>query len=100
LTGLHTLRIKETDRLAALKTELEKFGAGVHISQDSLQMVPPAIFPKRVEIQTYNDHRMAMAFAAMALKTVVVVQNAEVVSKSYPSFWKDMETVGFQVKKA
>lgn len=99
LTGLHTLRIKETDRLAALKTELEKFGAVVAITQDSLRMVPAEIFPKSVEIQTYNDHRMAMAFAGLALKTDVVIQNPEVVSKSYPDFWEDMKLLGFQLKE-
>ncbi len=103
LTGLHTLKIKETDRLQALKNELEKFGASVIITDDSLQLFPPhlgelegAVGLGEASISTYNDHRMAMAFAPLALKVPFVIENAEVVSKSYPNFWEDMKKVGFQ----
>lgn len=98
LTGLHTLKIKETDRLEALKTEFEKFGATVMVTQDSLileQHTQP--IKEGVTIATYNDHRMAMAFAPLALKTTVIIQDAEVVSKSYPAFWDDLKKIGFTI---
>ncbi len=100
LTGLHTLKIKETDRLEALKTELEKFGATIMVTQDSLileQHTQPV--KKGLTIATYNDHRMAMAFAPLALKTSLVIQDAEVVSKSYPAFWNDIEKLGFIINR-
>ncbi|HSI70615.1 MAG TPA: 3-phosphoshikimate 1-carboxyvinyltransferase [Gillisia sp.] len=95
LYGLHTLKIKETDRLLALKTEMEKFGATVEITDDCLKLSPPAKLKEGVSVATYNDHRMAMAFAPLALKVPVEIQEAEVVSKSYPDFWEHMETLGF-----
>jgi len=97
LTGLHTLKIKETDRLVALKTEIEKFGARVEITNDSLQLFPAKHLKEDVSVATYNDHRMAMAFAPLALKVPLNIEDAGVVSKSYPSFWKDMEVLGFRV---
>lgn len=98
LFGLHTLPIKETDRLAALKTELEKLGGSVTITAESLHLKPTSIINKNVAIDTYQDHRMAMAFAPIALKVPVVINESEVVSKSYPDFWKDMESVGMVIK--
>jgi 3-phosphoshikimate 1-carboxyvinyltransferase len=98
LRGLHTLKIKETDRLVALKNELEKFGAKVEITHDSLTLLPPTLLNENVEIETYNDHRMAMAFAPLAIKVPIKIKDAEVVSKSYPEFWKDLESIGFSVK--
>jgi 3-phosphoshikimate 1-carboxyvinyltransferase len=89
LTGLHTLKIKETDRLSALKNELEKLGAKVEITDDSLQMYSLAILKEEVMIETYNDHRMAMAFAPLALKIPIQIQDKNVVVKSYPNFWED-----------
>jgi len=97
LRGLHTLPIKETDRLAAMKTELEKIGGHVEITSESLHLLPKAKPQTDVTIDTYNDHRMAMAFAPLALKTSIVINDAEVVSKSYPDFWKDMTKVGLKV---
>ncbi|TKD66756.1 3-phosphoshikimate 1-carboxyvinyltransferase [Flavobacterium sp. ASW18X] len=99
LTGLHTLPIKETDRLAAMKTELEKFGAQVSITDASLTLEATTTMKSDVAIDTYNDHRMAMAFAPLALKTSFFVNDAGVVSKSYPDFWQDMERVGFKVSE-
>lgn len=99
LTGLHTLKIKETDRLEALKTEIEKFGAKVEITNHSLHLFSSELFHKNPTIATYNDHRMAMAFAPLALKTKLQIEDANVVSKSYPSFWKDIKSIGFQIKK-
>jgi 3-phosphoshikimate 1-carboxyvinyltransferase len=90
LTGLHTLKIKETDRLLALKIELEKLGAKVNIGDDFLFMEPGMSLIADQHIDTYNDHRMAMAFAPLMTKTSLVINNAEVVSKSYRGFWQDL----------
>ncbi|WP_330442515.1 3-phosphoshikimate 1-carboxyvinyltransferase [Flavobacterium sp. C4GT6] len=98
LTGLHTLKIKETDRLEALKTELTKLGAMVTVTNDSLILEPSGHINNDVAIDTYNDHRMAMAFAPLALKTSVIINDAGVVSKSYPSFWDDLKQIGIAVK--
>ncbi|GAA4277144.1 3-phosphoshikimate 1-carboxyvinyltransferase [Aquimarina mytili] len=96
LTGLHTLKIKETDRLEALKTEIEKLGGNVDITEDSLRLEPSAVIKKEVVISTYNDHRMAMAFAPLALRTSLSIEDANVVSKSYPDFWADLKKLGFK----
>ena len=98
LSGLHTLKIKETDRLLALKNELEKLGAAVVISEDSLTMQPAAIH-SNIAIETYHDHRMALAFAPLAVKVPIVIQSAEVVSKSYPEFWNDLRRIGFSISE-
>ena len=97
LTGLHTLKIKETDRLLALKIEIEKLGGEVSVSEDSLLLEASKAIKSQVAIDTYNDHRMAMAFAPLALKTSIGINDAEVVSKSYPSFWEDLKNIGFQI---
>ncbi|KAB1068464.1 3-phosphoshikimate 1-carboxyvinyltransferase [Tamlana haliotis] len=99
LTGLHTLKIKETDRLVALKTEIEKLGGEVRITDDSLHLKGSCEPKPLVSIATYNDHRMAMAFAPLALKVPIVIEDAMVVSKSYPTFWEDLETLGFEITK-
>lgn len=98
LTGLHTLRIKETDRLQALKNEMEKFGGSVVISEDTLEFSPSDELKSGIEIDTYNDHRMALAFAPLALKIPLKINEAEVVSKSFPGYWEELEKVGFSVK--
>lgn len=100
LTGLHTLKIKETDRLEALKTEIEKFGSEVKVTQNSLELFPQKDFSENVSIATYNDHRMAMAFAPLGLKVTFEIEDAEVVSKSYPGFWEDFEKLNFKIEKA
>ena len=97
LTGLQTLKIKETDRLEALQNELLKLGASISITNDSLQIEPTNSINSNRNIATYNDHRMAMAFAPLALKTNINIENAEVVSKSYPNFWNDLKKVGFEI---
>ncbi len=96
LTGLHTLKIKETDRLIALKNELGKLGATVSITNERLLLKSSEHIIKNVAISTYNDHRMAMAFAPLAIKVPLTILNAEVVSKSYPNFWKDIEKAGIR----
>ena len=97
LTGLHTLKIKETDRLVALDTELSKFGAPISVTDKTLTLLPSENINPEVTVDTYNDHRMAMAFAPLAMKTSLFVNDAEVVSKSYPDFWNDLEQLHFKV---
>ena len=99
LTGLHTLKIKETDRLVALKTEIEKLGGNVHITDKSLHLKASNGIKPMVSISTYNDHRMAMAFAPVALKQDVIIKETGVVSKSYPTFWEDLQAIGFHIAK-
>ncbi|WP_339887684.1 3-phosphoshikimate 1-carboxyvinyltransferase [uncultured Flavobacterium sp.] len=97
LTGLHTLKIKETDRLEALKTELSKLGAIISVTNDSLTIEQSKNLIIESSIDTYQDHRMAMAFAPLALKTTLVINEAEVVSKSFPTFWEDLKSIGFHI---
>ena len=99
LTGLHTLKIKETDRLEALKIELTKLGAAISITNDSLTLEQSENINLNVRISTYQDHRMAMAFAPLALKVPIIIENAEVVSKSYPTFWEDFKQFAFSIEE-
>ena len=99
LEGLHTLKIKETDRLVALDTELSKLGAKISVTDKSLHLASDQDFQKGITISTYNDHRMAMAFAPLALKLPLSVKKAEVVSKSYPSFWEDLNSLYYKIYK-
>ena len=99
LSGLHTLKIKETDRLEALKVELSKLGAQIDVTNSELFLKPSLTIKSEVTIDTYNDHRMAMAFAPLALKVPLYINDAEVVSKSYPDFWRDMEQIGFLISE-
>lgn len=98
LTGVRSLRIKETDRLEALRIEMLKLGCMIRIENDDLltyecERVPVTELP---EFDTYADHRMAMALAPVALFIPgIVVRDAEVVSKSYPAFWDDLRSAGF-----
>ena len=94
LTGLHTLKIKETDRLEALKTELTKLGATISVTNESLTLEASNHINENIAIDTYQDHRMAMAFAPLALKISLTINQAEVVSKSYPDFWEDLKIIG------
>jgi len=99
LTGLHTLKIKETDRLEALKIELTKLGAEISVTHDALYLKSSLTIKENISISTYQDHRMAMAFAPLALKVPIQINEAEVVSKSYPDFWEDLKKVGFSIKE-
>src|SRR5690606_2530223 len=99
LSGLHTLKIKETDRLEALKTELSKLGASIEVTDKELFLKPSSTMIKNIAIDTYNDHRMAMAFAPLALKTSIIINDAEVVSKSYPDFWNDMRELHINIEE-
>src|SRR5690606_35454226 len=99
LNGLHTLKIKETDRLTALKNEIEKLGGKLKITGDSLTLENNSMILDSATIATYQDHRMAMAFAPLALKTNLIIEEAEVVSKSYPNFWEDLKKLGFRISE-
>jgi 3-phosphoshikimate 1-carboxyvinyltransferase len=99
--GLSTLKIKETDRIEALKTEARKLGFVIHdknnseLIWDGERCEPQA----EVAIDTYEDHRMALAFAPAVFRlNHLLINNPAVVSKSYPQFWNDLRTAGFQVK--
>lgn len=100
LTGLHTLKIKETDRLVALKNEIEKFGTSVEITDKTLTIDKVSSYNSNVSVDTYHDHRMAMAFAPLALRIGFTINEADVVSKSYPDFWEDLQNIGFSFTKA
>ena len=93
LTGLHTLKIKETDRLLALKKELSKFNLKVRINDDSISFDNVDFLKPNVVIETYDDHRMAMSFACLATKVKIIIKDPKVVSKSYSSFWSDLERI-------
>ncbi len=99
-TGTRTLMVKETDRIAALQSELHKLGFGLDsgsngkwISWDGIRHEPEA----NPVIQTYHDHRMAMSFAPLAIKLgKIAIKDPRVVTKSYPGYWKDLENAGFR----
>lgn len=97
--GLESLRIKETDRIEALKQELAKFGGKVTEKKQTwfLEFDESVEIKKPVFINTYEDHRMAMAFAPLASYFDLIIENPSVVNKSYPSFWEDWEKVGFEL---
>jgi 3-phosphoshikimate 1-carboxyvinyltransferase len=97
LSGLHTLKIKETDRLVALHDELSKLGATISVTDISLHLEKSSAINKNIAIKTYNDHRMAMAFAPLALRVPIKILNAEVVTKSYQKFWEDMQQIGIKI---
>ncbi len=96
LTGLETLNIKETNRLLALKTELKKLGANVSITHNTIQIQQKQKLNKNILINTYQDHRMAMAFTPLSVITPIAIENPQVVSKSYPDFWKNMCLAGIE----
>jgi len=97
LTGLHTLKIKETDRLVALENELTKLGADISVTDHSLELKTSSKIRSNIQIETYHDHRMAMAFAPLAIKIPLIILDANVVTKSYRNFWKDLQQIGFQI---
>lgn len=98
-TGLETLKIKETDRVQALKNELAKFGVKLIEKGQVYKLDCSGKFiPERIFINTYDDHRMAMAFAPLALLiNEVEIEDEKVVEKSYPAFWKDLEKINFEI---
>jgi len=98
-TGLQSLRIKETDRISALQTELKKLGYAVRTGEAAMEWSGERCEPESDPvISTYEDHRMAMAFAPACLKTgKIQINDPSVVSKSYPNFWEDLRTAGFEI---
>lgn len=96
-TGLHTLKVKETDRIEAMKTVGSRFRESeITTSNNDIKMRIDRSqgFKKKVIVDTYHDHRMAMAFAPLCMKTSLVIMDAGVVSKSYPTFWEDLKCYG------
>ncbi|MEQ9022265.1 MAG: hypothetical protein RLN82_05835, partial [Pseudomonadales bacterium] len=99
MTGLESLRIKETDRIAAMQNELRKLGANLIENGSSWTMIPGTL-PTAVEvIDTYDDHRMAMAFAPYCATSDITIDDPSVVQKSYPDFWKDFQSVGVVIEQ-
>jgi 3-phosphoshikimate 1-carboxyvinyltransferase len=97
-TGLESLRIKETDRIAALQNELQKIGGNLkEIDNAHWEVIPSSKLPASASFETYKDHRMAMAFAPLATLMEVGIENPGVTKKSYPRFWDDVKTVGFTI---
>ncbi|MCC5932124.1 MAG: 3-phosphoshikimate 1-carboxyvinyltransferase [Cyclobacteriaceae bacterium] len=99
MTGLESLRIKETDRIAALQTELAKLGASLDETEPGVWKVSgggeKALLGEKPVFETYDDHRMAMAFAPLAIIRPIVILEPHVVEKSYPGFWDDLTKAGF-----
>ncbi len=93
ISGLGTLKVKETDRLIALQNELKKIGCITEITENSIKSLKFFEPDSDISIATYNDHRMAMSFAPYCLVKELNIENPEVVEKSYPNFWKDFEKV-------
>ena len=99
MTGLESLRIKETDRIFALQTELANFGAFLTEEQEGHFRVSSDNFHVSGQtVATYHDHRMAMAFAPLALRGPLTIEAPQVVRKSYPQFWAELEKAGFGVE--
>lgn len=94
-TGLESLRIKETDRIAALQTELKKIGGELYEEDHHWKLIPSRKLPAQASFHSYKDHRMAMAFAPLATLMNIQIENPIVVKKSYPKFWDDMKLMGF-----
>ena len=94
LIGLHTLKIKETDRIIALENEIKKFNVFPRVTNESIEFNASKAIFNATKISTYEDHRMAMAFACLAVKTDLEIQDSGVVSKSYPEFWDHLASIG------
>ncbi|MEM7371325.1 MAG: 3-phosphoshikimate 1-carboxyvinyltransferase [Bacteroidota bacterium] len=97
MTGLHTLRVKETDRIEALRTELEKFGVKMEV-EGNICTINGKASPAEKGIKTYEDHRMAMAFAPMVLhQPQLTIYDPDVVEKSYPEYWQHLKQSGIRI---
>lgn len=99
ITGLESLKIKETDRIEAMKRELAKIGAMLLESTHKWVLKPSDNLPEQVFISTYDDHRMAMAFAPLSMIMDVTIENPDVVEKSYPEFWNEVRKIGIEIEK-
>ncbi len=101
-TGLESLRIKETDRTQALANEVAKFGFDFYTKDEKNWILSPKnpIIPHQTAIiSTYDDHRMAMAFAPLAMIQPLGIENESVVEKSYPNFWDELQKIAIIVKR-
>ena len=103
LSGLKTLRIKETDRIKAMQTELAKVKTQIEVLEeaDNITCVVKgkAKWKDKAKFDTYEDHRMAMSLTALACMNPVIIRDTQVVSKSYPGFWKDIQSIGLKTEK-
>lgn len=98
LTGLHTLKVKETDRLSAMVNELKRIGVEGEATKDSLFVKAGADLLPNQLIRTYGDHRMAMAFAPLVFKIGLSLENPPVVAKSFPDFFEEFSNLGVDIK--
>jgi 3-phosphoshikimate 1-carboxyvinyltransferase len=99
-TGLQSLRIKETDRIAALQNELKKLGTKLaELNGEWRISHEGSLILNQTNFSTYEDHRMAMSFAPLSFLGPVVIDNPEVVRKSYPSFWEDLNRAGIEIQE-
>ena len=98
LSGLHTLKIKETDRIEALKKEFIKLGvSNIKASDNKIYFEGNQKLNNNIKISTYQDHRMALSFAALAVIIDISIESPNVVSKSFPNFWENLKTLGFKI---
>ena len=99
MTGLESLKIKETDRIAAMQNELAKLGAVLTEEGNKWKLSPSKELPSSIEVDTYEDHRMAMAFAPLSQVMDVVIDDPDVVNKSYPGFWEEVKKLGVSIEE-
>ncbi len=100
LYGLKTLKIKETDRLKALRSEIQKFEVDkIEITDNSLHLENKSKLKSNISIDTYDDHRMAMSFVPLSMLNPIIINDPMVVTKSYVSFWDHLEELGFEISK-
>ena len=99
---MDTLKLKESDRLAASRMELEKLGVHSEMTFTNTLYIPKTETKpsQQIYINTYNDHRIAMAFAPLCIPFgKLIIENPDVVNKSYPNYWEDLKIVGFKIKE-
>ena len=96
-TGTRRLRLKESDRAQAMAKELKKFGVFTRIEEDTVTVAPAAPTPPTEPLEAHNDHRIVMALALLASVTGGVIEGAQAVKKSYPTFFDDLRRVGLEI---
>ncbi len=99
MIGLESLKIKETDRVEAMKTELAKLGATLSENDGQWILNPSNQLPDSIDVTTYDDHRMAMAFAPLCQLMDVIIDDPTVVNKSYPGFWEEVKKLGIEIEE-
>ena len=98
LSGLHTLKIKETDRIEALKKEFIKLGVdNIKTSDNTIYFKGDQQLNNNIKIGTYQDHRMALSFAALAVIIDISIESPNIVSKSFPEYWENLKSIGFKI---